>query len=163
VTRRISTILLLSGALGAAGCAAVRSGRIGPAPVRQIDQGLPAPADLPEDSPERAALAAAQAQEAKGDASGAAHDAARGAWAAAAAEYASVAERGAGAEWRLPLRQRAAELYLRAQRWEKAAEVAQAIVADPKAGDPSRAVGARLAATAWLGAANSAAKAGQVE
>jgi hypothetical protein len=56
----------------------------------------------------------------------------------------------------------AAEL-LKAQRWDEAAAAAQAIVADPQASDASRAIGARLAATALLGAANAAVKAGQLE
>ena len=63
----------------------------------------------------------------------------------------------------MPLRLRSAELLLRAQRWEQAADAASALVADPKASEASRAVGARLAATAWIGAANAAVKAGQLE
>jgi hypothetical protein len=148
VTRRISiSTLLLAGALASAGCATVRNG----GPIRQVDQGLPAQTDLPEEGSERVALAGAQALEARGDAAG------------AAAEYAALAGSTGAAEWRVPLRHRAAELYLRAQRWEKAAEAGNAIVNDPKTSDPSRAVGARLVATAWLGAASAAVKAGQLE
>jgi len=144
--------------LAAVACATAKGG----AAIRQADQGLPSAAQLPE-GPERTAYAAAHGHEAKGDAAGAAHDQARGEWALAAAGYADLAERSAAAEWRVPLRHRAAELYLRAQRWDKAADAAQAIVADPQASDASRAIGARLAATAWLGAANAAVKAGQLE
>ncbi len=143
--------------LAAAACATVK----GSFPIRQADQGLPSAAQLP-DGAERDAYAAAHGHEAKGDTAGA-HDQARGEWAAAANGYAELAERPAASEWRVPLLHRAAELYLRAQRWEKAAEAAQAIVADPQASDASRAIGARLAATAWLGAANAAVKAGQLE
>jgi hypothetical protein len=57
----------------------------------------------------------------------------------------------------------AAQEHLRAQRWEKAAEVAQAVVADAQAPEPARAAAARVAATGWLGAANAAVKAGQLE
>jgi hypothetical protein len=52
---------------------------------------------------------------------------------------------------------------LRAQKWDAAAEAAGAIVADAQASDASRAVGARLEATARIGAANAAVKAGQLE
>jgi hypothetical protein len=52
---------------------------------------------------------------------------------------------------------------LEAQRWDEAAAAAQAIVADAQASEASRAIGARLAATARLGAANAAVKAGQLE
>jgi tetratricopeptide (TPR) repeat protein len=57
----------------------------------------------------------------------------------------------------------AATKLLEAQRWDEAAQAAQAIVADPQASEASRAIGARLAATARLGAANAAVKAGQLE
>ncbi len=156
MTQRILTPVLL---LAMVACATAKGGAAG---MRQADQGLPSAVQLPE-GPERAAYAAAHGHEAKGDAAGAAHDQARGEWAVAAAGYADLAERAPAAEWRVPLRHRAAELYLRAQRWEKAADAAQAIVADPQASDASRAIGARLAATAWLGAAKAAVKAGQLE
>jgi hypothetical protein len=52
---------------------------------------------------------------------------------------------------------------LEAQRWDDAAAAAQAVVADPQASEASRATGARLAATARLGAANAAVKAGHLE
>jgi hypothetical protein len=156
VTRRISTLALLL----AAACATAKNP---PAPtIRQADQGLPSAAELPEGR-ERAAYAAAHGHEAKGDGAGSAPEQARGEWAAAAAGYAELAESPAGADWRVPLRHRAAELYLRAQRWDKAAEVAQAILADAQATEPSRAIAARLAATGWLGAANASVKAGQLE
>jgi hypothetical protein len=152
--RSLFPILLL-----AAACATTKGAGT---PIRQADHGLPSAGQLP-DGPERAAYSAAHGHEAKGDAAGAAHDQARGEWATAAAGYAELAARAAVSEWRVPLRHRAAELFLRAQRWEKAAEAAQAIVADPQASDASRAIGARLAALAWLGAANAAVKAGQLE
>jgi hypothetical protein len=156
VTLRISILALLL----AAACATASKGAA-PA-IHPADQGLPSAAELPEDR-ERATYAAAHAHEAKGDAAGSATEQARGEWAAAAAGYAEVADSPVAADWRVPLRHRAAELYLRAQRWDKAADVAQAILADAQATDPSRAVAARLAATGWLGAANAAVKAGQLE
>jgi hypothetical protein len=149
--------LLLAGAVAASGCATARRGP----PARQVSQ-LPAAAELPEDGAARADLAAAQAHEAKADAAAAADDA-RGEWGLAAAGYAGVAEQSAAAGWRVPLRHRAAELYLKAQRWDQASELSQAVIGDPQASEASRAAGARLAATAALGAANAAVKAGQLE
>ena len=156
MTPRIAISLLL---LAGAACATAGKGP----PIHQADQGLPSASEFPDDGAERAAYTAAHAHEAKGDAAGSAHDQARGEWATAATGYAELAARPAAAEWRVPLRHRAAELYLRAQRWEKGAEAAQAVVGDAHASETSRAIGARLAATAWLGAANAAVKAGQLE
>jgi hypothetical protein len=151
---RIAAILLLSLAACATAGGATRP--------HQVDQAIPAASSLPE-GPDRDALQAAQAQEAHGDAAGSAHDQARADWSAAGAAYADLAGRPAFAAWKVPLRVRAAEVLLKAQRWEPAAEAASAIVGDETASDPSRAVGARLAATAWIGAANAAVKAGQLE
>jgi hypothetical protein len=142
-------------------CGACATGRGASAP-RQIDQQLPAASSLPE-GPERDALGAAQAQEARGDQAGVAHDTARAEWAGAGAAYAELAGRPGFAEWRVPLRLHAAELLLRSQRWDPAAAAAGALVQDGQANDASRAVGARLVATAWIGAANASAKAGQLE
>jgi hypothetical protein len=126
----------------------------------QAEHGLPAATAFAE-GPERAAYAAAHAHEAKCDAGSG--DAARAEWAQAAAGYASLAGQPGAAEWRVPLRHRAAELYLRAQRWDKASEVATALAGDAQASDASRAVAARLAATAALGAAGAAVRAGHLE
>ncbi|HEX9242529.1 MAG TPA: hypothetical protein VF875_08835 [Anaeromyxobacter sp.] len=152
--RRFPTILLLS---LAAACATAGGGR-----SHQAEPVLPPASSLPE-GPERDALQAAQAQEARGDGAGSAHDQARADWAAAGAAYAELAGRAAFGEWRVPLRVRAAEVLLRAQRWDAAVEAAGVVVQDGHASDVSRAVGARLAATAWIGAANAAVKAGQLE
>jgi hypothetical protein len=142
----------------AAGCATAQKK---PAePVRHVEQALPAPADVAE-GPDRAAYEAARAHEAKGDA--ASGEAARIEWAQAAQGYAGLAEKPAAAAWRVPLHLRAAELLVRAQRWERAAEAAAALQGDPGADDGAKAVGARLAATAALGAASAAVKAGQLE
>jgi hypothetical protein len=130
--------------------------------ARQADQGLPAAAELGEGA-EATDLEAARAEEAKGEAAGNASEPARAEWASAAGRYAALAERPAMADWRVPLRHRAAALLLKAQRWEEAAAAAQAIVADPQASEASKAIGARLAATARIGAANAAVKAGQLE
>jgi hypothetical protein len=157
VSRRLAVAL----ALAAAGCASVERKPAAGGSIRQADHGLPAATEFAE-GPDRAAYAAAHAHEAKGDAAGPG-EASRAEWAQAAAGYAALADRPAAVEWRVPLRDRAAELFLRAQRWDEAAKVADAIVVDAGANDASRAVAARLAATAALGVAAAAARAGQLE
>ncbi len=152
--RALFTVLLLAAACATSG------GKPAADKFRQAEHGLPAATEFP-DGAERTAYAAAHAHEAKGDAANG--EQARGSWAQAAAGYASLAEKPAGADWRIPLLHRAAELYLRAQRWDKAAEAADALVADPHASDASKAVASRLAATAALGSAGAAVKAGQLE
>ncbi|HEY6100878.1 MAG TPA: hypothetical protein VIW03_15680 [Anaeromyxobacter sp.] len=129
-------------------------------PVRQAEQGLPSANELAE-GPERAAYEAAHTHESKGDATNG--EAARTEWAQAAQGYAALAEKPAAADWRVPLRHHAAELMVKAQRWDKAHDAAGALVADPGANDASKALGARLAATAALGAASAQVKAGQLE
>lgn len=152
------TRALLLAALLATACAT--AGRRPADAIRQAEHGLPAATEFA-DGPERAAYAAAHAHEARGDA--ASGEPARAEWAQAAQGYASLAEKPPASSWRVPLRHRAAELFLRAQRWEKAGEVADALVADAAANDASKAIGARLAATAALGAAGAQVKAGQLE
>jgi hypothetical protein len=143
VIRRVSIL-----ALALAACATVQ--KPGGSTIHQADAALPAATALPE-GPEREAYVAAQEREAKGDAPG------------AAGGYAEVAQGPGAAGWRVPLRQRAAELYLKAQRWDQAADVAEAVVSDAEASEASRAAAARLAATGRLGAAQAAVKAGQLE
>ncbi len=154
-TRDLGAVLVL-----ALASACATAGKPAAEQIRQAEHGLPAATEFA-DGPERAAYAAAHAHEAKGDAANG--DQARAEWAQAGQGYAALAEKPQAADWRVPLRHRAAELLVRAQRWEKAAEVAGALVADAQASDASKAVGARLAATAALGAASAQAKAGQLE
>jgi tetratricopeptide (TPR) repeat protein len=90
-------------------------------------------------------------------------DQARAEYASAAEMYAQFAEQFPSSEWRMPIRNLAAELYLQAGQYEKAAVQGDKIVADPQAKDRSKAVGAKLAAMAWLNAANAKVKAGQLE
>lgn len=156
--------LILAAVLAAAGCATVGGGAADgakPPPVPQLET-IPPAATLPE-GPDREALAAAQAHEAKADGAGPAHEQARAEWAAAAGAYAELAGRPAFATASTALRIRAAELLLRAQRWDRGEEVAAALAGDDRASESARAVGARLAATAAIGAANAAVKAGQLE
>jgi hypothetical protein len=128
--------------------------------VRQVEQGLPAAAELPE-GPERAAFEAARAHEAKGEAANG--EGARAEWAQAAEGYAAVAIKPGASDFRIPLSHRAAELFLRAQRWDKAAALAGSLASDPSANDTTKAVAARLGATAALGSASAQVKAGQLE
>jgi hypothetical protein len=144
----------------AAACATAEKKAAPPDPLRQAEQPMPDPAALPE-GPERAGYEAARAHEAKGDAANG--EGARAEWAQAAEGYASLADKPGGSAFRVPLRYRAAELFIRAQRWDKADEVAAAILAEPAADDGTRAIGARLAATAALGSASAQVKAGQLE
>jgi hypothetical protein len=157
--------VLVLAVAASAGCASTTGGAgnapKAPVPLAQLE-AIPSQGTLPEGA-DRDALAAAQAREAKGDAAGGAHDQARADWAAAAAGYAELATRPAFAASARALRLRAAELYLRAQRWEKAEEAGTAIAGDGQASESARSVGARLAATAAIGAANAAVKAGQLE
>lgn len=149
---------LLALALVAAACATAAKKPADAA--RQAEHGLPAATEFAE-GPERAAYAAAHAHEAKGDA--ASGEAARAEWAQAGQGYAALAEKPAAAVWRVPLLHRAAELLLRAQRWERAGEVAGQLVAEARANDASKAIGARLAASAALSGAGAAVKAGQLD
>ena len=90
-------------------------------------------------------------------------DQARAEYATAADMYAQFVEQFTQSEWRMPIRNLAAELYVQAGQYEKAAVQADKIIADPQAKDRSKALGARLAAMAWLNAANTKVKAGQLE
>jgi len=157
VTKRIYLLLpILAAACATAGGTGKRSAT--------AERELPATSAVPGDA--REALEAARASEAKGDATGdgeGAGEAARSEWAAAAAGYVAVAAQPAGSPWRVALLLRAAELRLRAQRWEESAETAGAVVSDASASAASKAVAARIVATSALAAASAAVKAGQIE
>jgi hypothetical protein len=155
---RLSFIALF--AVAACATAAKKPATAAADPVAQVEQGLPPPAELPE-GPERAAYEAARAHEARGEA--ASGEGARAEWAQAAEGYAGLAPKEGASQLRIPLKQRAAELFLRAQRWEKAAELAASLGSDAAASDATKAVAARLAATAALGAASAQVKAGQLD
>jgi hypothetical protein len=147
-------------ALFAAAACATTAGKPPADAVRQAEQGLPEATELPEGS-ERAAYEAARAHEAKGE--GGSGEAARAEWAQAAQGYASLAEKPGASELRLPLRHRAAELFVKAQRWDRASELAAALLSEPAANDATKASAARLDATAALGSASAQVKAGQLE
>jgi TolA-binding protein len=90
-------------------------------------------------------------------------DQARAEWIAAADGYVAFVQGFPSSEWRMPVLTRATELYLQSQQFEKAAEAAQRVVNDPMAKPHSKAIGSRLAATAWLSLANQKVKANQLE
>jgi outer membrane protein assembly factor BamD (BamD/ComL family) len=90
-------------------------------------------------------------------------DRARGAFGAAADQFSRYVEAYPTSEWRIPFRFRAAEYYLFAQAHRKAADQADAILADSGANGTSRALAAQLSAVAWRWVAVQAVKAGQLE
>ncbi|WP_242344397.1 tetratricopeptide repeat protein [Anaeromyxobacter terrae] len=90
-------------------------------------------------------------------------DQARAEWVTAAEGYAQFADQFVSSEWRMPVRYRAAELYMQGMQFERAAEQAQKVATDAQADASSKAVAARLAAGAWLNAANQKVKANQLE
>jgi tetratricopeptide (TPR) repeat protein len=90
-------------------------------------------------------------------------DQARAEFAAAADGYAAFMDKFPSELYRMPLRMRAAELFMYGQQPQKAAEQAQKVMADPEATAQSKAIGAKLAAEGWLGAANAKVRAGQLD
>lgn len=144
----------LASLLLAAGCAAAGRG----ASVARA----PGPEALSGDA--GAAWQAARAAETRGDAAPPEEgERARSEWARAAEGYAALAAEPPGTPFRASLLLRSAELRLRAQRWDEAAETSGSVVADAGAAPADRAAAARLAATASLAAASAAVKAGKLE
>ncbi len=90
-------------------------------------------------------------------------DQARAEFGTAADGYVSFVDQFPSNEWRMVVLNRATELYLQSQKYEKAAQTAERIAKDPMAKPVSQAIGARYAASAWLNAANAKTKAGQLE
>ncbi|WP_242341456.1 MULTISPECIES: tetratricopeptide repeat protein [unclassified Anaeromyxobacter] len=90
-------------------------------------------------------------------------DQARAEWTTAAENYVQFADQFQSSEWRMPVRYRAAELLMQGMQFERAAEQAQKVASDPEADAASKAVAGRLAAGAWLNAANQKVKANQLE
>jgi outer membrane protein assembly factor BamD (BamD/ComL family) len=90
-------------------------------------------------------------------------DQARAEFGTAADQYVAFVDQFPSSEWRLPILNRATELYLQSQKFDKAAQTAERIARDPMAKPASQAIGARYAASAWLNAANAKTKAGQLE
>lgn len=148
----------------AAACATAGGGKGGGSErYYQADSKLPADSQV--DDAERGKLRDARTYYDRGRqaADSGNMDQARAEWSTAADMYAQFAEQFPSFEWRMPIRFRAVELYLQSGQFEKAAQQADRIVADPQAKDRSKAIGARLSAMAWLNAANAKVKAGQLE
>lgn len=82
---------------------------------------------------------------------------------AAADGFARFVETFPSSEWRLVFERVAAERYLLGGKPEAAAAQARKILDDPRAGEPSKAVAARLLAAAWQSAAAAAARDGAIE
>jgi outer membrane protein assembly factor BamD (BamD/ComL family) len=131
---------------------------------RQADHRLPEPSNFRDDD-ERSRIQMAYTPLQRGDLAATAGnmDQARAEWRAAADAFAAFTERFKSSEWRIPLRYKAAELYMRGQQPEKAAQQAEQILVDPMAKDASKAMAAHLAAMAWQNAAVAQSKAGQLE
>lgn len=158
---RMATVLLLASAAcaGAGG-----AGRPGGDRFKQADERAPAVGVFTEDA-ERAAYndAIEHRRRAMMATESGNADQARAEFAAAADGLATFTERFGATEYQIPIRYHAAELYMQAQQWEKAAVQAERAATDPKASELSRAMGYHLAAQAWLNAANAEVKAGKNE
>jgi len=156
---RISVVLL---ALTAA-CATGGGGKGGSERFYQASYKLPAESQL--DDAERGKIRDARTHFERGlvaQQSGNI-DQARAEWVTAADGYAQFADQFQSSEWRMPVRYRAAELYMQGQQFERAAEQAHKIISDPQADASSKALSSRLAAGAWLNVANQKVKANQLE
>jgi len=82
---------------------------------------------------------------------------------AAAEGFAKFADKFQGSDWRLVFRRVAADRYIGGVDWANAASEAKKLVDDPAANDTSRAIGARIAASAWQQVAVSETRAGKLE
>jgi tetratricopeptide (TPR) repeat protein len=131
---------------------------------KQADHRLPEAREF-RDEDERARIQMAYTPLQRGDlaASSGNMDQARAEWRAAADALAAFTDRFKASEFRITLRYKAAELYMRAQQPEKAAQQAEQILVDPMAKDASKAMASHLAAMAWQNAAVVQSKAGQLE
>lgn len=81
----------------------------------------------------------------------------------AADGFVKFADKFQGHEWRLVFRRIGAERYLGGGDWTDAATQAKLLVDDPAANDTTRAIGARIAAAAWMKIALAETSAGRLE
>lgn len=160
--RNVAVLCLLAGA-------ACATGGGGKSPsvndrFRQADHRLPEPSQFPDDD-ERSRIGRAYTPLQRGDlaATSGNMDQARAEWSASADALAAFTERFQSSEWRITLRYKAAELYLRAQKPDLAAGQAEKILVDPMAKDVSKAMASHLAAMAWQNEAVMQSKAGKLE
>jgi tetratricopeptide (TPR) repeat protein len=160
--RNVAVLCLLAGAACATG-----GGAKAPSVndrFRQADHRLPESSQFRDDD-ERSRIQTAYTPLQRGDlaASSGNMDQARAEWRAAADAITAFTERFQSSEWRITLRYKAAELYMRGQQAEKAAAQAEKILVDPMAKDVSKAMASHLAAMAWQNQAVVQSKAGQLE
>lgn len=159
---RFAALLLLGvGACATGGAGASRSSGDR---FYQADQRMPEVSAFSEDA-ERAFYKDMRTHEQRADMAQSSGnlDQARAEWAAAAEGFGSFEERFGASEWQVPIRFHAAELFMYAQQWDKAAEQAEKTGADRHANEKTKAMAARLAAAGWLNAANMQVKAGKAD
>ncbi|MGC3996575.1 MAG: hypothetical protein QM767_03190 [Anaeromyxobacter sp.] len=92
-----------------------------------------------------------------------ASDQARAEYGAAADGYASIQAKYGVSEYQIPINLLASEMYRQAGQFDKAAQLAERVAADPHASQASKATAWHTAATDWVFAANQATKAGKLE
>lgn len=156
---RMAALLLLATA-----CATGGAGK-GPADrFKQADEKMPGASAIQEDS-ERAYYTDVLEHKRRGDIAHQAGngDQARAEWATAAEGLGTFNDRFGANEYQIPIRYSAAELFMQAQQWEKAAQAAERTGADAHANAKTKAMANHLAAQAWLNAANVDVKAGKLE
>jgi tetratricopeptide (TPR) repeat protein len=90
-------------------------------------------------------------------------DQARAEFGTAAANYAKFCDKFPSSDWALRVRYEAARLFLDARQYDKAAAQALLVHNHKDAQPVSKALGAKLMATAWLSSANAAMRAGKLE
>jgi tetratricopeptide (TPR) repeat protein len=130
----------------------------------QADYKVPEPKQIEEES-QRGYMNEAQVHVDRARAAQAAGnmDQARAEYAAAADSYANFMDKFPSELYRMPVRMRAADMYMFGQQPQKAAEQAQKIYLDPEATPQSKAIASKVAADAWLGVANAKVRAGQLD
>ncbi|MFY3745652.1 tetratricopeptide repeat protein [Anaeromyxobacter sp. Red801] len=157
---RMAALLLLATA-----CATGGGAGKGPAErFKQSDEKMPTASAIQEDA-ERAFYSDVLDHKRRGDIAAQAGnmDQARAEWATAAEGLGNFNDRFGANEYQIPIRYSAAELFMQAQQWDKAAQAAERTAADPHAGPKTKAMAAHLSAQAWLMAANADVKAGKLE
>jgi hypothetical protein len=160
---RIAAFLLLTAAACATGGGGAK--KSGPAErYYPADQRPPEEKAFDEDA-ERAYIRDARTHEARAAqaATSGNLDQARAEFGAAGDLYATFVDKFPASEWQVALRYHAADLYARAQQWDKAAEQSERIVANGNADERSKALAGRLAALSWLQTASQQAKAGKLD
>lgn len=159
-TKKLAILLLVAGV----GCAGAGAAKRGPSErFTQADAKLPGVSAFGD--AEGAAYRDALTRKQRGDIAREAGnlDQARAEWAAAADALVTMRQTYGVNEYQVTLVYYAAELYLQAQQWDKAAQTAERAASDDHAAPRSKAMAYHLAAQAWLNSASQDTKAGQLE